>query len=659
MRIIATICISILLFTATAAHAEEAPPANTQTDWITLAAAEDDSEAEASSAAIEEDVEAEYLEPVIVTATSIETPVSKLGSSATVVTKEEFRQQGTNEVIELLRNVPGVIINQTGPRGGTARVHVRGGESDFTLIMIDGVRVTDDGGLYNLAHLTADNIDRIEVIRGPQSALYGADAMSGVINIITKRGEGPPSLTASTEIGMYDTYRESISLSGSEESVHYALSASYIETGNVHRIKNDRYNNTWLSGSLGFDLGENTDLSLIATYQDAITGLPGPTKALPEDSDDEAEERQITFALNFDQYIWDDWEHVFQFDYLKTDYHNLDPSMSNIIDYITDYESFIDRITVNYQHNIYLWEDYVFTAGVEWLQEDVDIYSMSDFGWGPSVTEIDETRINKAAFGQVTAEFLDRLNVVAGFRYDDNSSFGSKVSPRFSANYHLVETNTRIKGSYGEGIKNPSFFDLFSSFGNPDLEAEENTSWDVGVEQDLTIMDSDVTVAVTYFDQEFDELIQFVGFAIENFGESVARGIETEVRVALPCNLMLSGMYTYLLDAEYESDPLDGKDLLRRPKHSAALTLNYNRDKWNANLNITYTGDRNDLDPVTYAADAEADDFTKVDVAVSYDLNKHIQLIGMVENLLDDDISQSVGFESTGISFLGGVRGVF
>jgi len=660
MTRIISVCVAAVLFFTPLALAQEQSSDHAQGQWVTLAESEGSLAEATGESTATETPEPETLEPVVVTATKVEMPISKLGASTTVITQEEIQQQGTTEVLEVLRNVPGVNIIQSGPTGNTAHVFMRGGETNYTMIMIDGVKVNDDGGLFDLSHLMTDNVERIEVIRGPQSALYGADAMTGVINIITKKGEGPLQLTASTEAGNYETFRERVSLSGSKEAVNYSFSASYFDTANLSSVKNDRYENTWASGRVGFDFSEDTKLSLITTYQRSELGNAGPTDVLPEDGDDEVENRQTTVALTFDQFLNEWWQHVFQFSYFENDYQNTDPSIGTIIDFITDYETNLDRVTLNYQHNLYILDAYVLSLGGEWMQEDGDIFSFSDFGFGfPSTTIIEETRINRALFAQLSAEFWERLNLVAGLRYDDNSSFGSEVSPRFTASYLIKETETRIKGSYGEGIKNPSFFELFSPFGNPDLEAEKTESWDVGVEQHLTLANSDIILGATYFDQDFTDLIQFVGFSIENFGKSVARGVETEARIRFPNNITLAAAYTYLTEAEFKSSNLDGHDLLRRPKHLVAVTANYSKDKLNVNLNATYTGERSDLDPVTFAADEEADDFTKVDLAVSYDVNEHVQLIALVENVLDQDIEQSVGFESKGISFLGGIRGTF
>ena len=196
--LISSICITVVLFGASAALAEEGSPAPSHAEWVTLAAADGSSEEGIGEPAEEEAEQPETLEPVVVSATTIETPIRKVGASTTIITKEEIRRQGTTEVLEVLRNVPGVNVIQNGPKGSVTRVFLRGGESDFAMIMIDGVKINDDGGLFDLAHLNTDNVERIEVVRGPQSALYGADAMTGVINIITRKGEGPPKLTASS-----------------------------------------------------------------------------------------------------------------------------------------------------------------------------------------------------------------------------------------------------------------------------------------------------------------------------------------------------------------------------------------------------------------------------------------------------------------------------
>ena len=650
---ILAVCLAVLLFISPVALANE------DAGWTTLAAV--DEEAGASGADASE--EPKTLEPVIVTATSIETPISRVGSSVTVITREQLEQLGSNSVIEALRQVPGLNIVQTGSRGSTTSVFTRGGQSDFTLVMIDGVKLTDQAGATNLAHITIDNVERIEVVRGPQSALYGADALSGVINIITRKGDGEPTVAVSLQGGNLDNNLETISVSGSSEAFNYSISASHFGTANIDGITNDRYNNYVLSSRTGFTIEDTVDLSFIFRYQSSETGNPGPTQFLPEDPDDENENHEWTFTIIYDQQLTEWWDHSFQASYFDENFVNTDPASQDptfFNDFITDYDSQFNRINVKYQHNFRIFEDHIITVGTDWEQEEANIISSSDFGFGPMTDVIDEQRRNLGFYAQAMLTFYDRFDVVLGVRHDDNSEYGSETSPRVSANYLLESTGTRIKGSYGEGIKNPSFLDLFfPGFGNPDLKPEKNEAWDVGVEQYL--LDGDVVVGVTYFRSDFEELIG--GFPITNFATAKSEGFEVELTAQLPYNLALRGAYTF---TETEDDA--GSDLIRIPKHLVSLNLNYVRDKWMVNLDATYASERSDRtfafidadgDWVNDITDDDADSYVKLDLAAEYRLNDNISIIGSIENLLDDELEEVLGFENPGINFLAGVRGVF
>ncbi len=670
MRTTVTICIiTLLFFGAPAAFAEEGTPSSDGFGWTTLAAANDESGDSGAESATDIVDEPETLEPVIVTATSIETPVSRIGSSVTVITREQLEQLGSNRVVEALRQVPGLSILETGSSGSTTSLFMRGGQSDFTLIMIDGVELTDQIGLADLAHLTIDNVERIEIVRGPQSALYGADALSGVINIITKKGEGKPRIEVSAQGGNLDNNLETVSVSGSVDSFNYAIAASHFGTANVDGLTNDRYNNSVLSARVGFSIEDELNLSFIFRYQDAERDNPGSTQFLPEDPDDELESRDVTFAIQYDNRFNEWWSHFLQLSYSDQTLSASDPVAQDAFnDAAFTNDTTFNRYSVNYKHDFRVLEDHVLTFGLDWEQEEADIVSIDAFS---GTTVIDDKRRNLGFYAQAALSFFDRLDVVAGVRHDDNSEYGSEVTPRINANYLLVATDTRLKASYGEGIKNPNFLDLFFDsppffFANPDLKPEESKAWDVGFEQ--TLLDGTVVVGATYFQVDYEELITSIQtapgvFTLANLDDAESEGLEVEVTAQLPYHLALRGAYTF---TETEDD--EGSDLIRIPKHLVSLNLNYSHERWKVNLDATYASERsdrtfafidNDGDFVNDITDDDADSYVKIDLAAEYQVNDNIFLVGSIENLLDDEFEQVLGFANPGINFLVGLRGVF
>jgi vitamin B12 transporter len=666
MRIIIALSLSFLLFSgATAALADplDAPPP-AEREWATIAQAEEDT-ADSEQQAASETEEVQLLEPVVVTATRIETPVGRLGSSVTVITREELEQLGSPTVIEALRQVPGLDVIQTGGYGGTTSVFTRGGRSDFTLIMIDGVPLTDQAGTADIGHLTIDNIEQIEVVRGPQSALYGAEALSGVINIITRKGEGKPTVTFDLEGGNIGNNYESAGLSGSTDiGFNYSVAASHFGSDNLEDLDNDDYDNYTVSSRVGYDFNEDATLTTILRAQYSKLGLPGPTEFLPEDPDDKAKNTQVVFTTLFDQRLTDWWSHVVQASYFYQNYKNKDPESQDplfINDIVSDYDAKIDRVDVDYHQNFFVLDNQIFTIGTEWEEEQADIDSTSDFGFGPTTDTIDKQRHNLAFYAQASLSFWDRLNLLAGVRYDDNSVFGSETSPRFAASYLIKETGTRLKGSYGEGIKNPSFIDLYyPMFGNPDLEAEKSKAWDAGFEQAL--WGDRLTFGVTYFHSDFDNLIAFAFPAPQNIEIAKSEGVEVELKALLPYHFSFRGAYTYT-----KTEDGEGHRLLRVPRNLVSLNLNYTYERLMLNLDSLIVSERPDSafvdlngDFINDITDNEANGYVKLDIAGEYRLTENLWLVARVNNLLDDEhYEEALGFENPGINFLAGVRGVF
>lgn len=666
MRSIITCCLSLLIFSvATVAFAGDLPdPPPAQSAWNTMLLAQtaDSNEPEQSAEAEEQPA---LLEPVTVTATRIETPVNRIGSSVTVITHDELEQLGSNSVVDAMRQVPGLDIVRTGGYGGTTSVFTRGGQSDFTLVMIDGVPLTDQSGRSELTHITIDNVDRIEVVRGPQSALYGAEALSGVINIITRKGEGKPRADFTLQGGNLANNLESANLSGSTaDGFNYSFAASHFGTENLDSLKNDDYDNSVFSGRVGFDLDDTTALSFILRYQTAELGVPGPTEFIPEDPDDKLKSWDLTFTTVFDQQLNDWWSHSFQWSYFnhkltETDPVSQDPLFIN--DFVSDYNARLNRLVVDYHQNFTLFDKQVITVGTDWDHETADIVSTTDFGFGPTTDIIDKSRQNFGLYVQAALSFWDRLDLLAGARYDNNSVFGSETTPRFAASYLVRETGTRFKGSYGEGIKNPSFLDLYYPFfGNPDLGPEKSKAWDAGVEQ--TVWKDKVKVGATYFHTDFDDLIG--GFPIHNFATAKSEGVELELTAQLPYHLSFRGAYTYT-----EATDDQGHRLIRIPRNLFSLNLNYLYERLTLNFAATIASKRPDVtfafvdengDSINDITDNEANGYVKLDIAGEYRLTDHFSLVGRVENLLDDrHFEEALGFENPGINFLAGVRGVF
>ncbi|MBM4033194.1 MAG: TonB-dependent receptor [Planctomycetes bacterium] len=620
---------------------------------------------EAAGAEAQDKTKEEEPQEVVVTATRIETPYEQVGSSVTVISRQEIERRRQTMVAELLRAVPGLDVVRTGTKGGETAVFIRGAKSDHTLVLIDGVEMNDPmspGRSFDWAHLTTDNVERIEVIRGPQSTVYGSDAIGGVINIITRRGKGPPTVTLTSEAGSHYTFREGLSVLGATPLFNYAVAASRFDTKGISsaaredgNFEHDGYRNTTFSAKLGFNPAENFAVDIIARCIDTWAELDNSFGVM-DDPNYTARTRQHFLRAQGRLTLFDGlWEQRFGVSY--TDHHRAyrnrpDPA------HVGEFErgSFDgDILRFDWQHNLHLSETNTLTFGFETEEERGKSRYASQ--WGPSPFPEESARTN-SFYVQDQFSIGDRFFAVVGARYDDHERFGSKWTYRAAPTYIIKETGTRLKASYGTGFKAPSLFQLYAPFfGNPNLQPEESKGWDLGAEQQL--LGGLLTLDATYFRNKFKNLIDysFVTSSYFNVGEAEAKGVELGATVR-PCdNLFIRASYTHT-DTE---DKATGQKLLRRPEHKAALEANYRLLKrTNLNLSAAYVGRRKDIDARGWPATrVTLDDYLLVNLAVSHDINDNVQVFGRIENLLDAHYHEVTGYGALGIGFFVGLRATF
>lgn len=592
------------------------------------------------------------LSPVIVTANRLLEPLDRISSSVTVLTSQDIEVQQARTVDEVLRNVPGLDIVRSGSLGQVTSASLRGASSNSTLVMIDGVQVNSPTtGGFNFGNLTTDNIEKIEVVRGPQSTLYGSDAIGGVINIVTKKGSGKPQLVVRSEVGRYSMFRESAHVAGSHGRVNYAVSLSRADTEGA--FENDDYENSTLVGRVTSSVSDNLELSLVGRVVDSGGGVPGQ-QFIRFDPNARIDDRLATLALQVDN-VRGRWHHRLLIsraeDELAFD-DPVDPEENGPFagDFSSDIKTSIT--TVDWQLDFYLLPFNVITTGVEWQRLVGENVSTGPFG----DTDFDEDIRSRAFYIQNHFQRSNRFSLTAGVRIDDHSSFGPSTNLRLTSAYIFDLTGwgaTKVKGSWGTGFRAPSINELFfPAYGNPDLKPEENKSFEVGLEQKL--LDGKIGVAVTYFRTEFENLIGFDPntFLAGNISESQSKGIEWIGSLSLNRKLTVSVNYTFL-DTE---DKTTGNPLLRRPKHKAGINISSNPiSPLNLNVNITLVGKRFDND-----FGAKGEDFypgyQKLDATFSWDVSRHIRLFGRVENLTDDGYEEAAGFPAPGRAFIGGIQ---
>jgi vitamin B12 transporter len=608
------------------------------------------------------------LEEVVVTATRVETPIEEIASSITVISSKDIERKKKSTVLELLRDVPGLDVVQSGGPGHLTDIFIRGSKSEHTLVMIDGVEVNDPispGRSYDFAHLTVDNIERIEIIRGPQSTLYGSDAMGGVINIITKKGEGKPKVFVSAEGGSFTTFREATGISGADKWINYSLGISRFDTDGISaaskkkgNYERDEYENTSLSTRLGFTPLENLNVDFILHYINAESEIDNSGGVGGDDPNNVQKSKQFFFKTQTGLSLFDHiWDQKLGF---AVNQHDRDTKNKKDPQHPLDFEkgSYDGQfLKFDWQHVFQLHKTNSLVGGFEYEKEEGKSRYYSESASGPSSSTFPrKTADIKGYYIQDQVKLWDRFFGTVGVRIDDHSRFGTETTYRIAPAYLVKETGTKIKGTFGTGFKAPSLYQLFAPatlwgpIGNKDLKPEKSEGWDFGVEQDL--LEKKVVLGATYFRNNFEDLIDF-DFAegYINIGRAKTEGMEVSGSIKPFDDLTVGINYTYT-DTE---DKRTGRDLLRRAKNKLNFDLNYHfLKRGNVNLGVIYVGERDDWKP--YPVRGRIGGYTLVNLAASYNITKNLQAFGRVDNLFDKDYEEVSGYGTPGLSFFGGLK---
>ncbi len=589
---------------------------------------------------------------VVVTATKVEGDPSETGSSVTVITADELKKKGKKILLEVLQDVPGLSIMQNGPYGGAASIYLRGTKPGHTLVMLDGIELNDTmktDRSVSLAHLLVDNIERIEIVRGAQSTLYGSDAMGGVINIITRKGEGNASLSASFEAGSHNTFTETAGIRGSAGKVNYAVSASRIDTDGISKAadepEDDGYENTTLSLRLGYEPVNDTSLDAVFRYVDAAYDYDDG--ADQDDPNKQGWWEKLAGKMAFDHAVNSFWDHTITVAYTKTEREYKDEA--DAVDTTEDSHNWFDSETmkVEWQHNVCPVEWTQLTAGLEYEEE-----KGSGDGNQSWYVFNEETMDNKAGYLQSQFNFFESLFVTPGVRVDDNERFGSQTTYKISVSYLVDKTGTRFKANWGTGFKAPSLYQFYSSYGDPDLKPDEGRTADIGFEQYL--FDKKLTFGLTYFNNDFENMVEWDTdtYRYQNVDNAQMEGWEAESSFNPTEAFTLGVNYTYTMTEDKDT----GYELRRRPEHQAAISINWAFfEKAHANLSARYVGERWEDADNTERLDA----YTTVDLSAYYDLTDHFQLFGRIENLFDESYEQIPGYAGSGTSYYGGIKASF
>ena len=617
------------------------------------------------------------LKEVVVTATRVAVPA--VTASVTVLQGDALRARGVEYVLDALREVPGAAVVQTGSFGGLTSLYLRGGNSNFVRVLIDGVPVNDPGGAFDFANLTTENVDRIEIVRGPASVLYGSDAVTGVVQIFTRRGGGESRATASVRGGTYGTSTIDAALLGGAGPATYSVDLAQVTTDGIYAF-NNQYRHTQLSGLIDLEPDDRrTEARLSLHYSDDNYHVPtnGTGQVVDRNAFQFAE--KATLGLELGRFFSPRVEGRLVLASNATDggFDNQQDGPSDTLGFYADQSvNAIRRRSAEGRVNFYLPQSVVVTTGAQIEQEKERSFDESQSQFGPSSGSFDVRRANRAAYVQALRGAVRGLAVNLGVRLDDNDAFGTFVTSRGGVAYRLA-SGTGVHAAFGTGFREPTFFENYAHgfvTGNPNLHPERSRSWEAGIEQQLG---GRLSLSATYFNQRFRDLIDYTasppGPSAPNYFNVTAAdadGVEVATHAATPIGVSVGVSYTYLrtrvtnpgFDTSETALFAWGERLLRRPTHSASLRIGYSvAGRGSVNAAASYVGDRDDLD---FAAGKRVSlpSYTIIDLAAEYDLvaldrgRRALALSARLNNALDEQYAAVVGFRSPGRSLLIGVR---
>jgi len=642
---------------------------------------------------------------VVVTAQTEPALVNQTTASVTVLSREDIQARESVALTDALLFVPGVAIGRTGPIGGTSSVFLDGGNSNFTKVLVDGAPINPPGGAVDFSSLTLDNIDKVEVVRGAESAIYGSDAVSSVIQLFTHRGETRiPEFSVFGEGGSFSAGRGGAQVSGLLGGFDYSAAASYFQTDG--QGVNDDFRNRTLSGSFGYAFSPDNQLRLSVRNNTSNAGIPGQTEFEPPSRFQRFDQRIFSTNARWNFATGSRWRHEISGSESFTRQHNDNPIQSF---FATDPNAFCPQTNPSavptmefcdftgesrFQYNradvagqsSYLRSNFEMTAGYQYEVENAGL---------TSINVSHARRNNQAGFLDFRYRPHRRVSLNFGGRAEANQNFGTRVVPRAGAAFAMRYGkgsfgDTLLRVFYGQGIKEPRFDqifgDNFGDFGNPALKPESSKTWTVGLEQKL--LGDRMRLTADYFSSDFYNVVSFAfcfpdatkpggnscslilpgdptsfGFFF-NTDRARARGMHLGGETRFNRWVFLAGNYTYddsrVLEAPNAFDPSEqpGNHLIRRPVNSGSLTLNASYRRFGFSVGGYFSGVRTDSDFLGLGLTRNPG-YARFDVATHYDVARGLTLYVRAANLFDKRYQDALGYPALGRDVRGGLRYTF
>jgi len=623
---------------------------------------------------------------VVVSATKTETPIRHVTSAVEVMTGDQMQERRLKTVADALRWAQGMAVFQSGGPGTVVDVRMRGGTPEQTMVLIDGAIVNSATlGSYDFANLTTDNIERIEILRGNQSMLWGSDAMGGVINITTKRGRDKPSVSAFSEYGSFNTIREGAGLNGKKGPIDVSGTISRWDTASFSAInyrrgatERDGYHNWQASLRLGADLPKDGRFEFSFRWLNAIANfdnflfnpVTGQFNAPADSLGEKSSNNEHIYAGSYSQPITNWWSQRLTLSRATQSLVSRTGTIArNLVTGLDEtpfpQDSQINTISdrVEWQHNVQLGKPLLLTAGYQFRQQQGDNRSLLT----NTLTIPNKVISSNAGFAEAQLNLWDRLFGTAGIRQDEYNVFGSATTYRLTGGYLHKETGTKLRGSYGTGFRAPTINQLFfPDFGNPNLQPEKSQGLDVGVDQ--TALNERLVLSVGYFWTRYRNLILSVsdpvacgftqfGFCALNVGQARAQGIESSAKLKLVRDvpgiksLDLQFQYTYTAT----NDLTNGQDtrLPKWPLNQWSTIVSYQPiEPLRMNLEGRFVGQRYN----NVGNQGSIGSFNVWNVSATYDVSRSAQVYLRADNIFNEKYEEVLFFGVPVRSIFGGVR---
>ena len=593
---------------------------------------------------------------IVVTASGYEQPRTETGQAITVITQDDLERTQTNVISDLLRTVPSVSIARNGGVGGVTSVFIRGGDSSQTLVLIDGVRINDPSSpnaAFDFGSLLTGNIGRVEVLRGPNSVIWGSQAIGGVINVQTIEPTDALTVSARAEYGYRDTAQGVTNIAGKSGIVSGSIGGGYFRTGGISALaagtERDGYRNASANGKLKIALSDDIGIDLRGYYSKGKVQFDDPFGATPDTFPETENEQFVGYAgLNAKLF---GGRLTNRISYSRTDISRIGTEPNVMFSFnVNTLKGTIDRFEYHGSLNI------VDAATLIFGLEHERSFASTFFPAGGSTAADRARKRVTSGFGQLILRPVSGLTLTGGVRHDDYNQYGGQTTLGGNFAFTPNEGKTILRGTYAEGFRAPTLTEALLPFGNTTLKPETAKSYDLGLEHSL--FDGTITASATYFRRTSRNLItfSFVTFQSENVSGARTEGLELGLALRPSRALQINANYSIVDATSRSADATFGNRLARRPKDQASLSIDWTTP-WKISLGstVTITGDSFD----NLSNTRRIDGFALGAIRASYPISTAIEVYGRVENLFDEHYETVSGYGTYGRNASVGVRAKF